>query len=595
MSMGWRRVAIISETDAYGTGLTKAFRDQAQGTQLTIVLQQTFLLDALYNENSWDTILENIRSANVFVVIIFSESAHVVGLMPAIRAKGMMSSKYAWIGSDGMIGAIRQAPGLTVTFPSEGNGPAFAKFNELWDQHKMDINTTDKQNSLYSTKFVSCLELFLRGFDRYLRVTPGATLQRLAAGEYNPNFTSPATMFNFPEQYLPVGKILLDPTTGDPKSTYDIFNSQVVNGVATAVRVGSWDGISRNLTMDSPVTFGLEGSTIKPADDITLADYTSIVPSKSAMGALAIFFNMLAVGLIIAVGFVFHASRARPILRKSSIPSMNVVLVGLLLPCLDVFTMVDVPTKTQCIADIWLVGLGFAFVLGAIATKLLRLYRIFNGIQTQIKGVSNNDLLIQTGIPILIEAVLLTLWTANDPPTPKLIQVNPLSYYYVCSSRSASFQTMMTVSLVTWNGLLLIICTILAVATRDIRADFNEAKVVGLCVYNQLVIVTVALPLLTTGVGSVAISVLFAVKQAAILIVVFATVAAVHGTKIYALIVDKDLPKHAMRQIDSESQRPVPGAANRQQHQPQVTSTTIQTIAPRLTRAAASHPTLWQT
>ncbi|KAI8914110.1 hypothetical protein BC831DRAFT_176692 [Entophlyctis helioformis] len=108
-----------------------------------------------------DTILENIRSANVFVVIILSAAEHVVGLMPAIRAKGMMSSKYAWIGSDGMIGAIRQAPGLTVIFPSEGNGPAFAKFNELWDQHKMDINTTDKQNSPYSTKFVSCLGALL--------------------------------------------------------------------------------------------------------------------------------------------------------------------------------------------------------------------------------------------------------------------------------------------------------------------------------------------------------------------------------------------------------------------------------------------------
>ncbi|KAI8914111.1 hypothetical protein BC831DRAFT_489144 [Entophlyctis helioformis] len=194
---------------------------------------------------------------------------------------------------------------------------------------------------------------------------------------------------------------------------------------------------------------------------------------------------------------------------------MNVVLVGLLLPCLDVFTMVDVPTKTQCIADIWLVGL-------AIATKLLRLYRIFNGIQTQIKG---------TGIPILIEAVLSThCRTTTSAP------------------------------------------------------DFNEAKVVGLCVYNQLVIVTVALPLLTTGVGSVAISVLFAVKQAAILIVVFATVAAVHGTKIYALIVDKDLPKHAMRQIDSESQRPVPGAAKPTAASAAGDQHDDQTIAPRLTK-----------
>ncbi|KAI8926702.1 hypothetical protein BC831DRAFT_455780 [Entophlyctis helioformis] len=37
LSMGWRRVAIISQTDAYGTGILKAFQDAVAGSPLKII------------------------------------------------------------------------------------------------------------------------------------------------------------------------------------------------------------------------------------------------------------------------------------------------------------------------------------------------------------------------------------------------------------------------------------------------------------------------------------------------------------------------------------------------------------------------------
>ncbi|KAI8929663.1 periplasmic binding protein-like I [Entophlyctis helioformis] len=543
-AMGWRRVAIISETAAYGAGLTRTFQDLSANSTVKIVsLQavvslQTSIVDPSNSTTRWDNFLKNIRDANAFVILVFSPIDNVPGLAQAARLQGMMSSKYAWIGSDG----VRMADpsslrGFINTVPSDGDGPAYTVFKDLWDANAGSIDTIDKSRPFFGSSITSCLDLMLRGFDRYLRTTPGANLTRLAAGLENERFPSPAVMFNFPIVYTPLGKIALDPLTGDPKTPYDLLNVQ--GDPAHYVKVGSWDAITRNLTIDRTIYYGWDASTVKPSDDINLADFTVTISANGVIGTVAIAFNVLAMLLILAAAVFFIVKRDDPTLRKVSIPSKLVMLFGLLLPCLDVLTMVDTPTVTHCVADIWLIGLGFAVVLGALSTKLLRLFRIFNGIQAKIKGISNSDLLVQTGVPILVEMALLLIWTLNDAPKPTLLQINPVTYYYACSSSSTRFQGTMMLALIVWNGLLLAVCTMLAIATRNVRADFNEAKIVGLCVYNQVVIVVLALPLLISGSGKLSLLTLFSLKQAAILMIVYVTLGAVHGSKIYAALTEE--------------------------------------------------------
>ncbi|KAI8921464.1 7 transmembrane sweet-taste receptor of 3 GCPR-domain-containing protein [Entophlyctis helioformis] len=554
-SMGWRRVAIISETEAYGAGLVKAFQDVAKtfqvansGSTVRIVSQQTVPLDGKYNASSWGTYLQNIRDANAFVVIVFAVNENILGLIEAAMTAGMMSKKYVWIGGDAMMqNKVLAATGFLTAFPSDGDGPAFDKYNELWAANANAIATVDKSLPLYGTNFASCADLLVRGFDRYMvaaaQVNASVSMVDLAAGRFNTNFSKPALMFNFPDTYIPSGKIALDPNTADPCSSYDIFNVQGQGAAASFVRVGAWDGATRTFTWTSAIKYGVEASTDKPADNILVSDFTSLVSPSSGMGATAIACNIVAILMIIGTALFFVVKRHDPIVRKSSVPSMLLILVGLFLPCLDVFTMVGVPTTVHCIADIWLIGLGFAFVLGAITTKLLRLYRIFNGIAASQKGISNFDITIQTGGVVMVEAAILLAWTVIDAPKPTLLQINPLSYYHVCSSSNAKFHSTMTAILVGWNGLMLLICTTLAVATRNLRADYNEAKIVGVCVYNQLVVISLAMAMLFATIGTVTIGTLFSIKQAAILIVVLVTLVAVHGPRMIVCALGEDALK----------------------------------------------------
>ncbi|KAI8926696.1 7 transmembrane sweet-taste receptor of 3 GCPR-domain-containing protein [Entophlyctis helioformis] len=246
-------------------------------------------------------------------------------------------------------------------------------------------------------------------------------------------------MFNFPDVFTPTGKVNLDPSTGDPTSSYNIFSIQ--GDQKQFVPVAQWDAQTRQVTITRTILFGTDESTVTPADDIVVADYTAIVRLRGGLGASAIALNLIAMLLITATAAFFAVHRHNPIIRKSSIPNMHMMLVGLLLPCFDVFTMVGTPTAMHCIADIWLIGLGFVVVLSALATKLLRLYRVFNGIQITAslrKGLSNIDLLEQTTLSILVAVAILLVWTLVDPPKPTLMRVSSLSYYYTPCSRQTA-------------------------------------------------------------------------------------------------------------------------------------------------------------
>ncbi|KAI8910090.1 periplasmic binding protein-like I [Entophlyctis helioformis] len=321
VSMGWRRLAIISDSEPYGAGLLRAFEDIAyRSSDVQVVLLQSFASETIGNSSGWIPMFQKIRDVNAFIILIFAVQERVPTLLETAKKEGMLDGdKYAWIGSDAMLRPQSLvAPGLITVFPTNGTGYASAVYQSIWKERSGDINTTSKALSLYAPYFAGCLELFVRGFDRYLATTPNTNMADLAAGKYNERFPSPAVMFNFPEVYAPMGRISLDPETGDPSSSYDIFNVQTVGGTAKFVRVGTWLAMARSILIDSPIYYGSEASTTKPADDINLADYTTIIPMNSALGQTAIILNLLAMVLIAFAIAFFVAKGDETLLRKSA-------------------------------------------------------------------------------------------------------------------------------------------------------------------------------------------------------------------------------------------------------------------------------------
>ena len=99
-----------------------------------------------------------------------------------------------------------------------------------------------------------------------------------------------------------------------------------------------------------------------------------------------------------------------------------------------------------------------------------------------------------------IAVIFLTIWTALDAPMKQPLYTMPddiaddgsstiVLQTFFCSSESSVWQFIS----VGWMGLLLLVTSVLAFQTRNVRADFNESQTLGLMTYSHLVFVCIRL------------------------------------------------------------------------------------------------------
>ena len=116
---GFRNVAILNEAEGYGTGLLQVFSNTAQAkSDFKIVSQQTAPLNVAYTTASWATYMQNIKSAEGFVILLFGVATNLNAVLDGAEAAGMWNSKYAWYGSEAMYTPETNKPGFFAFFPS---------------------------------------------------------------------------------------------------------------------------------------------------------------------------------------------------------------------------------------------------------------------------------------------------------------------------------------------------------------------------------------------------------------------------------------------------------------------------------------------
>ncbi|KAL2912512.1 hypothetical protein HK105_208001 [Polyrhizophydium stewartii] len=553
-SRGWRRVAVLYESLAYGTGLMQVFTDLVATSNIRIASQQVFPYGGYTNVSDWDPYLLDIQKKRLFIIVLLGSRNQA--LVERIGQLGMNTSDYVWITSESF---YRSSPigyhaGIITVFPTEGYGPQNEAFYQIWRSNIALNPVAQANNPLYPTKAsflrfitlrarsqsgssdttlqyvtsqISCLDVLLRGFDRYLTQSGGTrTVAQLAAGTLTSGFPSVVSMFGgFGDIFTPVGKIALN-SNGDPVLAYDIYNVQNYGGLYK--KVGVWDAVSGNFSFSSDIIYA-SGTGETPLDDISPLTHLKIVAASSPAGIAAIVVNMVLVALLVGLLVYFGLRRDDRRLKATSVESHMFVIAGLTLACFDVFTMVGTPTRSSCIADIWILGLAFPLVLGAVAIKLARIWVIINGLSALRMLLQRGGLLIATAALVAIEAAILLAWTLRDAPQPAIIGVSFDSFQHICTSANDSVQRGFTVALIVWNGVLLLACAVLAAATRNVQSEFNEAKYIGAAVYNQIIILAVAVAILFGFSRSIGITILFFVKQGVIVFTVAATAASLFG------------------------------------------------------------------
>uniref|UniRef100_K7FZD7 Metabotropic glutamate receptor 2 n=1 Tax=Pelodiscus sinensis TaxID=13735 RepID=K7FZD7_PELSI len=192
---------------------------------------------------------------------------------------------------------------------------------------------------------------------------------------------------------------------------------------------------------------------------------------------------------------VFVKHNDTPIVKASGRELCYILLTGVLLCYSMTFIFIAKPSTEVCTLRRLGLGTSFAVCYSALLTKTNRIARIFSGVKEGVQRprfISPTSQVVICMALISCQLVIVVIWLLVETPgTGK--ETEPDKRYIVtlkCNNRDSS----MLISL-TYNVLLIILCTVYAFKTRKCPENFNEAKFIGFTMYTTCIIWLAFLPI----------------------------------------------------------------------------------------------------
>ncbi|KAK2490573.1 hypothetical protein MC885_016517, partial [Smutsia gigantea] len=203
---------------------------------------------------------------------------------------------------------------------------------------------------------------------------------------------------------------------------------------------------------------------------------------------IAIAFSCLGILVTLFVTLIFVLYRDTPVVKSSSRELCYIILAGIFLGYVCPFTLIAKPTTTSCYLQRLLVGLSSAMCYSALVTKTNRIARILAGSKKKIctrkpRFMSAWAQVIIASVLISVQLTLVVTLIIMEPPMPILSYPSIKEVYLICNTSNLG-----VVAPVGYNGLLIMSCTYYAFKTRNVPANFNEAKYIAFTMYTTCII-----------------------------------------------------------------------------------------------------------
>ncbi|KAJ4918921.1 hypothetical protein JOQ06_000794 [Pogonophryne albipinna] len=210
---------------------------------------------------------------------------------------------------------------------------------------------------------------------------------------------------------------------------------------------------------------------------------------------IQVVFSCLGILVTSFVAFIFVLYRDTPVVKSSSRELCYIILAGIFLGFLCPFTLIARPTIFSCYLQRLLVGLSAAMCYAALVTKTNRIARILAGSKKKIctRKPRFMSAWAQVVIASILVSVQLTLEVAliiMEPPEPVKSYPSIREVFLICNTSS-----MGVVAPLGYNGLLILSCTYYAFKTRNVPANFNEAKYIAFTMYTTCIIWLAFIPI----------------------------------------------------------------------------------------------------
>jgi len=121
---------------------------------------------------------------------------------------------------------------------------------------------------------------------------------------------------------------------------------------------------------------------------------------------------------VLVTMFVLVCFYDTSVVFHSNLVFCEVTITGCLLGLATITTYIGDLSELQCALRPWFAGLAWFFVFSPLLAKLYRLTRILSNAAMLGVSISNVELMCYAGVLVLIELVLLIVWTIRDPLRP---------------------------------------------------------------------------------------------------------------------------------------------------------------------------------
>uniref|UniRef100_A0A0F8AFS7 Metabotropic glutamate receptor 5 n=1 Tax=Larimichthys crocea TaxID=215358 RepID=A0A0F8AFS7_LARCR len=203
---------------------------------------------------------------------------------------------------------------------------------------------------------------------------------------------------------------------------------------------------------------------------------------------IQVVFSCLGILVTSFVAFIFVLYRDTPVVKSSSRELCYIILAGIFLGYLCPFTLIARPTVASCYLQRLLVGLSAAMCYSALVTKTNRIARILAGSKKKIctrkpRFMSAWAQVVIASILISVQLTLEVTLIIMEPPEPIKSYPSIREVFLICNTSNVG-----VVAPLGYNGLLIMSCTYYAFKTRNVPANFNEAKYIAFTMYTTCII-----------------------------------------------------------------------------------------------------------
>ncbi|KAM9846404.1 glutamate receptor, metabotropic 5a [Aulostomus maculatus] len=202
----------------------------------------------------------------------------------------------------------------------------------------------------------------------------------------------------------------------------------------------------------------------------------------------AVVFACLGLMATLFVTSVFIKFWDTPVVKSSSRELCYIILAGICLGYLCTFSLIAKPHIVYCYLQRLGIGLSPAMSYSALVTKTNRIARILAGSKKKIctkkpRFMSACAQLVIAFLLILLQLGIIVALLIIEPPQVIYDYPSISEVHLICN-----LTTLGVVAPLGYNGLLILSCTFYAFKTRNVPANFNEAKYIAFTMYTTCII-----------------------------------------------------------------------------------------------------------